>query len=196
MAKGSKKTKKPTLAQAPSDEKQARIKGDPQDSCFRWRTNRLDFGGPWGWHLVHPCELHRNIIRDLHELEGWTWMDVQKSRSKGSGNSISVQDLHKDAQARLTQLGIEEENLFELRIDGFLSYQYPRVWGVRDGQYLRVLWWDPYHEIYHTVANKKERRTRNAGVTTRAAPDPTSCPFGATGRPAGDLCKHCSTQLS
>ncbi len=122
-------------------------------------------------------------------------MQLQQGKKKaGSGSSIPVVKLHKKALARLEELGIEEEHLFEVRIDGFAAHPYPRIWGIRTGRYLNVLWWDPNHEVYHTDANKKERRRKDADPKARALPDQESCPPGIAG--SSDRCPFCFVRES
>jgi hypothetical protein len=48
-----------------------------------------------------------------------------------------------EAQRRLVAIAQDDiDDLFSLHLGGK-----PRVWGVRDGSVLRLLWWDPEHEI-------------------------------------------------
>lgn len=183
--------RKPRLERSPNQGKQPRIEQDPEDARFRWRCDRPDFGGPWGWHLIHPCDLHQRVLKHLHDYEGMTWMELQKNRKTGSGGSIPVRDLHQKAISRMSLLGIEEEHLFEVKIDGFSTYPYPRVWGFRSGQVLNILWWDPHHEVYHTEANKHETRKRNAPLKKRHMSDHTNCPLAGRREQSGDRCEHC-----
>ena len=49
------------------------------------------------------------------------------------------------AQKHLMQRNIETDTLISLRVTGK-----KRIWGVRDGSVLHLLWWDPQHEVYPT----------------------------------------------
>lgn len=104
-----------------------------------------------------------------------------------------MKDLHSKAQSRLSELGIDKEHLFELKLNGSSVGAYPRIWGVRLGQVLNILWWDPEHEVYQTEANKNETRRKNRGPMKRSIPDNTTCPLG-TAPATGERCPYCSVR--
>lgn len=165
--------------------------GDPDDDHFAWVTSGMDFGGPWGWHRVHPCFVFRHVIPELHHYEGLTWQAIQKGTNKGSGHFIDIRELHKDAQARLAELGIDlEQPLFELKIDN----KKERIWGFRRGK-LHILWWDPLHEVYRsTGADKRDRRIRSPKLIPREPTHPVeSCPFTPGECNGMSYCDACAT---
>lgn len=181
------KRRKPRAEHAPSEGRQVRIGQDPGSAQFHWRTNKMDFGGPWGWHLVHPCYVHRKIIPDLQSFEGMTWTQIKTGASKGSGSSIHGSKLHDKARARLRQLGIDEDqHFFELKFD----HKTLRLWGVR-GAALRILWWDPHHEVYPAQAGQQARRRQNTPIKTRPLPALADCPLSESERQADDMCRQC-----
>lgn len=152
----------------------------------------MDFGGPWGWHRVHPCFVFRHIIPELHHYEGMSWQTIQEGTNKGSGHFIDIAELHKDARARLTLLGVDlEQPLFELKVDNKAE----RIWGFRRGK-LHILWWDPLHEVYNTTgADKRDRRVRSPKVTLREPGHPTEfCPFGPEECGSMPHCDACATK--
>ncbi|MDQ2731557.1 MAG: hypothetical protein M3Y56_07855, partial [Armatimonadota bacterium] len=56
---------------------------------------------------------------------------------------VELGKLCKAAQDRLVEIRQDDAaTLFSLRIGG-----QGRIWGVRDGPTLRILWWDPQHEV-------------------------------------------------
>lgn len=174
--------------------KRATIAGDPDDDHFQWATRGMDFGGPWGWHLAHPCTVYRHIIPELHGFEGMTWQQIQSGTGKGSGHFTEIKKLHRDAQKRLEELGIDpEQPLFELKLD----HKMQRVWGLRERK-LHILWWDPLHEVYNTTgADKKDHRKRSPRRTERDAQHPTeACPFGPGECAHTSFCDVCVTKCS
>jgi hypothetical protein len=106
---------------------------------FCWRVSEIDWQGPWGWSKVTCEQLLGEIIPRLHEFEGMTWGQVV-----GTGSHfVDVTAMVDEAQRRLTEIGKDEQaQLFSVRIAGK-----KRVWGIRDIAILRVLWWDPEHEV-------------------------------------------------
>ena len=92
----------------------------------------------------------KKTIESLRSFEGMTWREiVQASGGKASGHGtnshyIPVDQLCRDAQKRLNDLRIQEDEIFSLRLTGT-----HRLWGIieADGVF-RILWYDPDHTIY------------------------------------------------
>ncbi len=182
-------SKQPRIERAPKGGKSVRIENDPGSTFFRWKMNRLDYGGPWGWHLVHPCYVYRKIIPDLQSFEGMDWQQVYRGQSKGSAHSLHGSKLHRKAQDRLRKLDIElDQDFIELKID----HKNLRLWGIRNG-HLNILWWDPHHEIYATKANKAEAR-HDGTIARRPPAEGRECPYSAEERSGNVHCENCWTQ--
>lgn len=113
--------------------------------CWKVDPNIIDKCGRWGWKKAKYEDLFDDIIITLQNCEGRTWADVEGK----SNHFISVERICKQAQKRLIELDLEDnEDLFSLRINGK-----KRLWGIRRGSQLLLLWWDPEHEI--CPSNKK-----------------------------------------
>lgn len=99
----------------------------------------LDVDGPYGWSR---CDSHRDyfdILRRKKSFEGMTWAEL----GKGGSHHIDLKDLCKDAQNRLRALNLDDfDELYSLRITGK-----KRVWCFKDGRIMRVIWWDPDHQV-------------------------------------------------
>ncbi|MCY1409011.1 hypothetical protein D3C76_563400 [compost metagenome] len=83
----------------------------------------------------------------LSHIESMTWQDIKSaSGGKNSGtnsHSILVDQLSKEAQARLTELKLDDQDaIFSLRLTGTL-----RIFGFQAGSAFKVLWHDPHHEV-------------------------------------------------
>jgi hypothetical protein len=62
---------------------------------------------------------------------------------KTGSHFVEVVNMVPGAQERLMKIGKDEQaQLFSLRVAGRM-----RLWGVRDIAILRLLWWDPNHEV-------------------------------------------------
>lgn len=108
---------------------------------FCWRFSDHDMGGPWGWEHASVQTLLGEIIPKLHEYESMTWAAME---GHSGSHSIDVDGLAKDAQGRLAEIGKDDlDSLFSVRITGER-----RLWGVKDVAILRVLWWDPHHQVW------------------------------------------------
>jgi len=78
-----------------------------------------------------------------------TWQNIIEAaggRRRGSNNHpIAISDLCREAQVRCQELGLHEltDELFSLRLAGNV-----RLWGIRQGRILQLIWYDPRHEVY------------------------------------------------
>ena len=142
MAKSrGKKPKKPELGAHPQSEKTPRAlavtAGGERPS---WVFNIMDLDHPrWGWALADR-ECLTTLQRRLSSFESRTWFEIEKPRDS---HSISVDDVIRDAQNRLIEIRQDDApDLYSLRIGST-----ERLWGIRDGAKLKILWWDPFHEI-------------------------------------------------
>ena len=94
--------------------------------------------GRWSWKRLDGNTLL--LIQDkLKHFESMRWSDIERSGS----HNIEVEDIHTDAFDQLVEFKLDDtEEVFSLRLSGK-----QRVWGIRDRNLLRLLWWDPLHEI-------------------------------------------------
>ena len=110
-----------------------------------WQFGRIDELHPdWGWKGM-PATEWRSILQHLRAFEGMTWAEIKAAaggRKYGNNSHVlQVTDLVNKAQDRLEEIGIEElDEVFSLRLTQTL-----RLYGIRDGRVLRLLWHDPHH---------------------------------------------------
>lgn len=70
-----------------------------------------------------------------------TWAEIDSHRSCGF---MPVSELSKDAREYLVETQRDDvDQLYKLRLD-----KRARIWGIRRGDKLRILWWDPDHTVY------------------------------------------------
>jgi hypothetical protein len=110
-----------------------------------WHFHRLDrVHAEWGWDKLRARQW-REILTHLVSFEGLTWAEIQNQsggRKRGSNShSLEITELCKAAQDRLVELRLDDfESVFSLRINNTL-----RLYGVRDGRVLQLVWHDPHH---------------------------------------------------
>lgn len=87
---------------------------------------------------MSPDEMHEVLTR-LGSFETMTWREIDGPKSHG----IPFGDLVKEARDRLEEIDQDDAaEYFSLRVNASA-----RVWGIRDQHVLRILWWDPQHQV-------------------------------------------------
>ncbi len=103
-----------------------------------FRAEQIDRAGPWGWDHF-DSSLIQEVFQKIFDCQKLTWQDL---RNNGS-HFVDREGLCTDAQKRLIQLQKEDlDQLFSLRLTGR-----KRIWGIKEGNILWLLWWDPNHEV-------------------------------------------------
>jgi hypothetical protein len=138
-----KKQKKPTRIENPITEKIPRgfeLINKIAGQCVSWQIGTLDKHGPWGWSQLRGGHFWNHVQAKLSEFERMTWQEIFRHRSN---HPIKKKDLCPDAQKRLNQIKQDDtDELISLALSNLI-----RVWGIRQGSVLKVLWWDPGHTV-------------------------------------------------
>lgn len=129
----------------------ARVEKSPDDANDKnpvWSIATFDLGGPWG---RSPCDkdasLWLEVFPKMKDFESMTWGEILKHIKRH--HYCDVAGMCKKAKDRLEEIGLDDyERLFHFGLSGT-----QRVWGIREQQVFRILWWDPEHEVY--PSNKK-----------------------------------------
>ncbi len=134
--------KQPAVRETPQATKAPRLAFDPTSSDALppvWNVRIMDIDGPWGWSKATKDDLIRQIQPKLGEFETMNWAEIGQNGS----HPIPVYQIVKDARKRLREINQADlDDLFSLRLTG-----QRRIWGIRDWNILKILWWDPRHEI-------------------------------------------------
>lgn len=137
------KHQKGKIKQGGTPKKEIKIGGDP-DSIYglfpSWGFAACDLEGPWGFCKERlEQEFWMTIFPKLREFETMTWGEILL-KGKKQNHSIEVEALNKVARDRLTQLGIEAEAVYSLRLNGTI-----RLYGFMTGPVYSILWFDNKH---------------------------------------------------
>lgn len=129
----------------PKDHKTTRVdkKNDPgrRASCIpSWQFEVLDLNGPWcPKNTLDVSDFWSNVLPKLCAFEGMNWAQIESAGS----HEVLVQKIIPDARRRLEDIKQSDiHSLFSLRLSGE-----QRIWGIRFGSVLKMLWWDPKHQI-------------------------------------------------
>lgn len=140
MAQKKIKTKKSLI---PQPEKKPRIDPtikSPMDENPVWHVSILDENDPWGWRSINKSLFFDQILPKIKNFETMFWKDILGRQN----HEVPVPEISSVAQKRLIQLNLDDtESLVSLRLSGT-----QRIWGIRVGNVLRILWWDPNHKVY------------------------------------------------
>lgn len=88
------------------------------------------------------------ITDKLCSFEKMTWQEILSAPKSGYNSTgskshiISVEKLCREAQRRLEELHIHDDELLSLRLSGK-----ERIFGILDMGVLRIIWYDPDHQI-------------------------------------------------
>jgi hypothetical protein len=86
------------------------------------------------------AESIQGLVEKLKSAESMTW---QEHVSSGRSHNVETHKLCDGARRRLRDIELDDlEGLFSLRLTGK-----ERIWGIRTGGVLRVMWWDPEHQV-------------------------------------------------
>ena len=143
-----KKPKKPTHKKFPKINKIPRgiekVK-QIEEEYISWRLRILDRTGDWCWRGIDEKTIWKDIHSKLSEFERKTWNEIL-IKEKKRNHTIPVSDICTEAQKRLKKIKQDDiDDLISLRLTGK-----KRVWGIRAGNVLKVLWWDPGHTVCPT----------------------------------------------
>lgn len=129
-----------------SDKKTVIYEKNPEgywNEAPKWAFSRVD-KEMWKIH----DDFMEYLLGKLIDFEQITWGEIlrttrnSKSSNNTSSHNIPIDRLIKDAQNRLEELNIYEDELFSLSLDNK-----KRLWGILDSGVLRIIWYDPKHEI-------------------------------------------------
>lgn len=122
------------------DEKKPRARPEnAQQQTPLWALGIVELDGPWTWRGM-SSEQFSHVLERLGQFERMTWGEIEGSRH----HSVRVVGICKPGRDRLAEIRQDDvDELFSLRLSGRI-----RLYGIRDGRVLKLLWYDPLHEVY------------------------------------------------
>jgi hypothetical protein len=133
--KGPKTLIEPTTGQTPKVE----FDEDWREMRPAWRVSLLEMHTPFGWTAINET-VAVQIRERLASYESMRWKEfVFGYRS----HFIKVSDLSKEAREHLASIEQDDiDSVLSLGID-----QMSRIVGILEHNVLKVLWWDPDHQV-------------------------------------------------
>jgi hypothetical protein len=112
-----------------------------------WRFSDFDWDSAWGYgcFVERVDKIRAHIEQHLASFETMTWDEILKaSGGRSNGNNsheISGDKFKPEVDKRLKNRNIFADTLFSLRLDAGT-----RLYGVREGRCLRIVFFDPFHK--------------------------------------------------
>lgn len=126
----------------PNPQKKAKHVEEPNyTKSIVWKFGRMDHEGEWGWDKVTKEELIEEILPKIKSFETMSFAQLAPQRS--NHHSMPVKNLSQPAKNRITEIALNQDDLFSFKISG-----QKRLWGTTVENEFHVLWWDPEHTVY------------------------------------------------
>jgi len=104
-----------------------------------WRFQSIDNDGAYGWANAGHDLIANEIFPKLKDFESMTWQAIERAGS----HFINISDITRNAQKRLEEIKQDDiDQVFSLRLNGT-----NRIIGIREAHILKILWWDPNHDV-------------------------------------------------
>jgi len=104
-----------------------------------WQIGNIDLGGPFGWSKIDRGHLVDEILPKIQNFETMRWQEILGRNN----HEIRISDISRTAQRRLADIKLDDiDQLVSLRLTAR-----ERIWGIKSQKTLRVLWWDPEHQV-------------------------------------------------
>jgi hypothetical protein len=139
------KNKKPKSIIKISPEKKARggsilEKERIEGKKLSWKFSIIDTGGEWTFKNIKKDYFWDHLLNKLKNYESQT---VGEFIVPEHNHKIEKCRLCKEAQKRLIEIELDDcDELYSVHITNI-----KRLWGILEGSYFKILWWDPHHEI-------------------------------------------------
>ena len=104
-----------------------------------WQIGNIDLDGPFGWSKIDRGHLLYEILPKIRDFESMKWQEILGRNN----HEIRISDISRTAQRRLEDIKLDDiDQLVSLRLTAR-----ERIWGIKSQRTLRVLWWDPEHQV-------------------------------------------------
>ncbi len=111
-----------------------------QDRKLSWKFSIIDTDGEWTFKNIEKDTFWNCLLGTLKSLESQT---ISEFIRPIHNHKIEKYKLCKKAQERLIKIKLDDyDELYSVHINSI-----KRLWGILEGSYFKILWWDPRHEI-------------------------------------------------
>ena len=115
-----------------------------------WQLGAVDWAGPWGRKSFDDQDVVSFISEHIRSFESMTWNELPQKQH----HSIEVSKLNTCARQRLEKINQNDvDEIFSLRLQGQF-----RIYGIREGSILKVLWFDRSHGDSDTCVCRSRKK--------------------------------------
>lgn len=136
--------KNPKVKTPPTPDKQPKTAApvaDPNKQTPQWCFASFQ-GTPWlDGDGRGDTDIFTTVCKSMKSFSTRTWNEIEHDRPDHD-HMVRPDKIIREARDELERLQFGGLELWRFRFSGER-----RIWGVRDGRLLRVLWWDPHHQI-------------------------------------------------
>ncbi len=145
MAKKGKNRKQPKREFYPPKKKIPRTRSlDYRSMPVNWSFAIFDHETDWR-EDGKTEDPFREVGKHMQAIEGRTWGEIEANRKRD--HSVEISRITPKARRRLQVLKRDDiDQLWRFRLSGER-----RIWGIKHGNILQILWWDPHHRICPSV---------------------------------------------
>jgi len=132
--------KQPSHKETPPEKKSPRggEKAEKILDLISWHIRIIDKEGFWGWKQI-TRSIFDDILKKMSDFETMKWSEILNRNN----HAVEISKMCPGARKRLKELKQDDiDELISLHLTGK-----NRVWGIRDQNILKILWWDPNHTV-------------------------------------------------
>ena len=110
-----------------------------------WHIRNIDWDGSWAFNKITFKEFIDCVYPIIKQFEKMRWNEILGKNH----HAVQKGSMIPKARRRLEDIGQDD-------VDELISFKCSgekRLWGIRDRNIFKVLWWDPKHEV--CPSNKK-----------------------------------------
>jgi hypothetical protein len=144
-----KSKKQPKIKDSPHPTKLPKVENHPSDDLFpKWCFLLMDINwDKYGWEKLTSQQTSQ-LLKYISGTQSMKWNEIKKKNSKSGkyNKNVPTSEIIKVVQDRLKYLKMDDtDEIFSFHVTNMA-----RIWGIKENETFKFLWYDPNHEICPT----------------------------------------------